>query len=66
MGISPEVGEPICWVPAAFTEHNTGVGWKLGAADRLSGRIVYVDLEHRFYRVEAACEGGVLHECFKF
>lgn len=62
----PEVGEPICWVPAAFTEHNSGVAGMLGAAVRLSGRIVYVNLEHRFYRVEAACEGGVLRECFKF
>ena len=66
MEISPEVGEPICWVPAAFTEHNTGVAWKLGAADRLSGRIVYVNEAHRWYRAEASFPGGVIRECFKF
>lgn len=66
MEINPEVGAPCCWTPAAFTEHNAGVAGLLGAAVRVSGRIVYVNLEHRFYRAEAACEGGVIRECFKF
>ena len=66
MGINPEVGAPYRWTPSAFTEHNSGVAGMLGASVRVSGRIVYVDLEHRYFRAEAACEGGVLHECFKF
>ena len=62
----PEVGEPICWVPAAFTEHNSGVAGMLGAAVRLSGRIVYVNEAHRWYRAEASFPGGTIREGFKF
>lgn len=63
---TPELGAPYCWTPFAFTEHNSGVAGMLGAAVRVSGRIVYINAEHRFFRVEGRCEGGTIRECFKF
>lgn len=63
---SPELGAPFSWEPTAFTEHGQTVAGFLGAATRLNGRVVYANAEHRFFRVEAAFAGGVMHECFKF
>ncbi len=63
---TPEVGEPFSWEPAAFTEHCANVTLALGSTARISGRIVYVNEAHRFFRVEGRCEAGILRECFKF
>lgn len=62
----PELGAPFSWEPSAFTEHGLVVAGFLGAETRLHGRIVYINAEHRFFRVEAAFPGGTMHECFKF
>lgn len=62
----PEVGAPYCWKPAAFSDHSDAVAGILGVTVRLNGRVVYVNEEHRFFRVEARFPGGVLRECFKF
>lgn len=63
---TPEIGEPVCWTPAAFTEYALTVASFLGAETRVSGRIVYINEAHRFYRAEAGFVGGILRECFKF
>ena len=62
----PEVGEPICWTPAAFTHNTDNSAGVLGLTVRVSGRIVYVNAEHRWYRAEASFPGGVIREGFKF
>ncbi|MBR2582395.1 MAG: hypothetical protein IKO83_01525 [Oscillospiraceae bacterium] len=62
----PEVGEPICWTPAAFTHNTDNSAGVLGLTVRVSGRIVYVNAEHRWYRAEATFPGGTIREGFKF
>lgn len=62
----PEVGEPICWTPAAFTHNSDKTEYILGITVRVSGRIVYVNEAHRWYRAEASFPGGTIRECFKF
>ena len=63
---APRVGDPWCWLPAAFTQFTGQQLALMGAADRLAGRVVFVNEAHRFFRVEAAFPGGLLRECFKF
>lgn len=62
----PEVGEPICWTPAAFTHNTDKTEYILGITVRVSGRIVYVNEAHRWYRAEATFPGGTIREGFKF
>ena len=62
----PECGAPFCWVPSAYTNHSEDSAGILGASVRVSGRIVYVNLAHRFFRAEAVTPGGVIRESFKF
>ena len=61
----PEVGEPICWTPAAFTHNTDNSAGVLGLTVRVSGRIVYVNAAHRWYRAEATFPGGTIREGFK-
>ena len=63
---TPEVGDPICWIPTAFTQNSEQTAVILGATVRVSGQIVYVNEEHRYCRAEAAFHGGTIRECFKF
>lgn len=63
---SPRVGDPYCWLPAAFTQFSGQQLALMRAADRLAGRVIYVNESHRLFRVEASVPGGVLRECFKF
>lgn len=62
----PEVGDPICWTPAAFTHNSDKTEYILGLTVRVSGRIAYVNEAHRWYRAEATFPGGIIRECFKF
>lgn len=63
---TPEVGDPICWTPTAFTHNSASTEYILGSTVRVSGRIVYVNEEHRYCRAEASFPGGTIRECFKF
>lgn len=63
---APEVGAPWSWVPTAFSTVSDKTAGILGATTRVYGRIVYVNLEHGYFRAEAVFAGGVIHECFKF
>lgn len=62
----PEVGDPICWTPTAFTHNTDKTEYILGSTVRVSGRIVYVNEAHRWYRAEATFPGGTIREGFKF
>lgn len=62
----PEVGEPICWTPTAFAHNSDKTEYIPGITVRVSGRIVYVNAAHRWYRAEASFPGGTIRECFKF
>ena len=63
---TPEVGDPICWTPTAFTQNSEQTAGILGVTVRVSGRIVYVNEAHRWYRAEASFPGGTIREGFKF
>lgn len=55
------LGAKITFIPEAFT--------RIENADipvEITGRIVYINREHRCFRVEAEVNGYLLHECFKF
>ena len=56
-----QVGDPVRFVPFAFCNSQTQ-----GLPYALSGRVIYVNDAHRFYRVEAECNGYTIRESFKF
>lgn len=56
-----KLGAKVTFIPDAFT--------RIENADipvEITGRIVYINREHRYFRVEAEVNGYLLHECFKF
>ncbi len=57
----PRVGDPISWVPDAWT-----TGFFPGAAKRLHGQIVYVNAGHGYYTAEAQFHGAPWRESFKY
>lgn len=55
------LGAKMTFIPEAFT--------RIENADipvEITGLIVYINREHRYFRVEAEVNGYLLHECFKF
>lgn len=55
------VGEAVVWILSAFIHFE-----RIPAPLRLSGRVVYVNAAHRYYTVEAPCNGYVIRESFIF
>lgn len=56
-----KLGAWVTFIPESFT--------RIENADipvEITGRIVYINHEHRYFRVEAEVNGYLLHECFKF
>lgn len=60
----PEVGRAFTFVPAANLDASAGFGKVL--RQRVTGTIVQVHAEHRWFRVAFPCGPTVGHECFKF
>lgn len=60
----PEVGDPYCWEPSSFSDFSENASATLRATTRVSGRIVYVNREHGWFRAEAECNGTLIRECF--
>lgn len=56
-----DVGDAVSFIPAAFIRYHDAE-----TALRLNGRVVYVNEAHRFYTVEAACNGYKIRESFIF
>lgn len=55
------LGAKVTFIPDAFTLiENPDIPVEI------TGRIVYINPEHRYFRVEAEVNGYTLHECFKF
>lgn len=55
------LGAKVTFIPEAFTRiENTDIPVEI------IGRIVYINRDHRYFRVEAEVNGYLLHECFKF
>lgn len=61
----PYVGEPYSWKPCAC-EGVYEAADRRARKDRLSGHIVYVNREHRYFTAEAEVFGYKLRESFKF
>ena len=56
-----KLGTKITFIPGAFTRiENPDIPVEI------TGRIVYINHEHRYFRVKAEVNGYALHECFKF
>lgn len=59
------IGDTYSWIPTSF-EGGNGVSGIKGRSITLHGRIVYINEEHRYFMVEANCNGYALRESFKF
>lgn len=58
-----EIGDKICFRPAANYDHSTGFPDVFRA--EVTGTVIYVDRKHNLFRVEYALPGCIGHECFK-
>lgn len=56
-----QLGEIVTWKPMAFWD-----GMFPGAIHELTGRVIYINEEHRYYVAEADCHGTPLREAFRF
>ena len=64
----PEVGDLYHFLPAAFTD-STGLKILPSLDNRglqVTGEVIQVHSEHRWFRVEYENRNGIQHECFKF
>ena len=60
-----QTGDPVRFKPAAFFTNVAGFGTDLDV--EVSGTVVQIHEEHRWYRAEYRTPGGtVQHETFKF
>ena len=55
------VGATVCFVPSTYTST-----FPATKRDMRRGKIVYVNRDHRFFRVAYETGGYTLHQCFKF
>ena len=66
----PQIGEAKTFLPYAVQSDNgSNMLESFGMADpalRVTGRIVYVNTEHRYVRVEYPTAYGPAWECFKY
>lgn len=56
-----KIGDVVAFLPAAFTEYKD-----MMPEEKLSGKVVQIHEDHRYYTVEAECHGVTLRESFKF
>lgn len=63
----PYIGQPIAWTPCAYCNLDGEENLK-STRDRgkVSGKIVWINHEHRFFLVEAKVYGYTIRESFKF
>lgn len=64
----PEVGDSYYFLPSAFTD-STGLKVLPSLESRglwVTGKVIQVNTEHRWFRVEYENRNGTQHECFKF
>ena len=60
-----KIGDEIRFRPSAFMTEGALTKF-CGIPIEVTGKVCYINQEHRFYRVQVQLEGAVLHECFKF
>lgn len=59
-----EVGDKIRFIPAANLDHMSNFAYTLRR--EVTGTVIQVNEEHRWYRVEYPMPACIGHECFKF
>ncbi len=59
-----KVGDPVLFAPYAFIHPAETRMQEIVYA--LDGRVIYVNEAHRYYVAEAACNGYMIRESFKF
>lgn len=67
-GTVPELGDPVRFRPSGFEGEGNdpiSLGWLL-VPKVVTGKIVYINQDHRFYDVEYEVHGVKLREAFKF
>lgn len=61
----PQIGDKIRFKPSAYF---TGVA-NFGGSELdvwVTGTVIYINAEHRYFRCEYPMPGCIGHECFKF
>ena len=64
MNAEPEVGDKLRFIPAANYDHSAGFGEIL--LREVTGTVVEVNSEHRWFRVAYQRGEATGYECFKF
>lgn len=59
------IGDTYSWTPTAF-EGASGIMSITTKTMTVHGRIVYINEAHRYFTVEANCNGYAVRESFKF
>lgn len=60
-----QIGDSYTWTPAAFEGGASGARAKKARRARaVTGRIVYIHPQRRFFTAEAKVGGGLIRECF--
>lgn len=63
------LGDRISFVPHAFTEFKIDASGRLFNCEyayTLAGTVIYINVPHRYYTLEAPCFGVPIRESFKF
>lgn len=64
---TPTIGDVLVFRPSAFfTEAERYRLRDVRIPQTLRGTVIYVNEPHRFYTVEAECNGYIIRESFKF
>lgn len=66
-GETVRVGDKYIWTPTAWTGEvsATARGGKQIISRSITGRIIYIHPERRYFTVEAAVQGGTIRESIK-
>lgn len=59
-----EIGDKYILIPAANTDHSSNFGEIL--RQPITGTVVQIHEEHRWFRVRYVVSGCIRYECFKF
>ena len=65
MNAEPEIGDKIRFKPAAWMDNPEHFS-VFSEGREVTGPIVQINKEHRWFRVEFPCGNAIGHECFKF
>ena len=64
----PEIGDSFTFESEAFTDRTGGriIPTPVNPHPKVTGRVIQIHREHRWFRVAYDSPSGILYECFKF